>query len=248
MSTYIISTGSSHDSGWQDQKTRPEFRKATKNMLMVSSAVKQTLGDLIIPPTIGLVLGSSYGELETTKDFLITFARLGIARPFLFSSSLHNATSGFVSLHFGIKGPSVTISQRFFTAENSLEAATILLSSGQCSLCLVVVCDSLVEDLADGFSEAYPSGTKLTEGATAILLANNEGLKLIEKNPLGLLGKIKFDETNLETEREGGLSYYDSNALDLLRADLLKLQPEFNLTLLKPNGSHSVIEWARLGV
>jgi len=84
MSIFIVATGSSHDTDWRAQRSLPEFRKATKNMLMVSSAIRQTLGPLQVPPDMGLVVGSSYGELETTKEFLITYAKLGLARPFLF--------------------------------------------------------------------------------------------------------------------------------------------------------------------
>jgi hypothetical protein len=244
MSAFILSTGSSHNCDWKSQRSLPEFRKATKNMLMVSGAVKASLGALKIPPSMALVLGSSYGELETTKDFLVTFATLGVARPFLFASSLHNATSGFVSLHFGIKGPSVTVSQRFFTAENSLDIGLSILESKQSSLCLVVVADSLVEDLTAGFCEAYPLGTRLSEGATALLLANEEGLKLSQHKPLGTLNTIEFEERNLGSNFSD-LSFYDSNALDLLREDLLSSQPKYELKLKKPDGSQSMIRWTR---
>jgi len=133
------------------------------------------------------------------------------------------------------------------TAENSLDTATTILKSKQCSLCLVVVADSLVEDLADGFSQAYPKGTNLSEGATAFLLASEEGLKHLNQKPLGQLTKVQFDDDkNLPHKPfaiKDFISYYDSNALDLLRADILSPRPEYTLNLQKPDGSQSLIQW-----
>ena len=224
-------------------KMQPQFRKATKNMMLATCAIKNALGDFSIDQSLSLIIGSSYGELDTTKTFLTTLAVNGIARPFLFQNSLHNATSGFITLNFGIRGPALSVSNRYFTGENALEVASLLLNSGQGLFALVVAVDSLVEDLGAGNREIYPPEIQVTEGATALLLANDEGVRRLNKIPAALLEDIQYFSGPSE-ELCG--EYYDSDALERLTREILSKNGGYSLKLPKPNGTHSIITWNRV--
>jgi Beta-ketoacyl synthase, N-terminal domain len=149
----------------------PTWRKATRNMILATASMERTLAPLAlsaeVKSSMGLVLGSISGELETSADFLTTLSRQKIARPVLFQNSLHNATTGFASIHFRIQGPSFTISTGAKTPGESLALASSLIKEGFCGLCMV----SLVEAhkvMADLIQES------VGEGAVSVLLASKE--------------------------------------------------------------------------
>jgi 3-oxoacyl-(acyl-carrier-protein) synthase len=151
----------------------PQNRKATKNMLLALSASQSLLGSIKTNDRFALVLGSSFGELETTKDFLVALDK-GMARPFLFQSSLHNATTGFLTMNLGITGPSITISQKQATAESVRETAQMLLQSGKADVVMTVVVESEVPGL----------DIDIKRFSKAVLFANEVGLETLGAKPL----------------------------------------------------------------
>lgn len=93
---------------------RPELRRATRNMVAALEQVEALLatlpdGWLDAHRAIPVVVGTDDGELATTTAFLETLGRTGVARPFLFQSSLHHATLGFLSERLGLRGPGFTV-------------------------------------------------------------------------------------------------------------------------------------------
>jgi 3-oxoacyl-(acyl-carrier-protein) synthase len=245
--SYILAHSTLENIQWKDSQSFPEFRKATANMLMAVSVIKPIISRLKNISSVALVLGSNHGELETSKNFLRTLASTGVARPFLFQSSLHNATTGFVTLHYGIQGPSLTVSQSHFTGENVLRTALSLIQSGLHPLVIALTVDSLFTGMADGFREIYPQGIELSEGAGAILLASEAGMKDLDLKPLGTLNKIEtYNERATPSFSENPIPYYESNAIEVFCRELDSLEPKFNLELLKPNGSRSSIQWSKL--
>jgi hypothetical protein len=215
----------------ENLKTRAEFRKATLNMLMCHVAVEKALGgiDKNSNEKMGMVFGSSLGELEITKDFLVTLAETGIARPFLFQNSLHNATPGFLSLHFGIRGPTATVSTGIDTAEDSLELAREWLNAGLCEKVLVVTAESCPVDLQEIAQSLLPAGVRLGEGAAALCLSNGitrsvNTIGSIERFSSGSPGNPEF--------------FHDCIALENLVKSIGTTDRVVNS---KPNGSYSVI-------
>jgi 3-oxoacyl-(acyl-carrier-protein) synthase len=161
---------------------RPEFRKASASMLLAYHAVNSLLAPFAAlsrgeRQQIGLVLGSSNGEFEVTKDFLKALGQENIARPFLFQKSLHNSTLGFLSLQFQLSGPGMTVSNVFFSGEDAIAASMDLLEAQRCSLCIAVAVDTMVPELEGVRNLTYPAGLHRGEGAAAILLATEAGLK-----------------------------------------------------------------------
>ncbi|MEQ1875941.1 MAG: beta-ketoacyl synthase chain length factor [Bdellovibrionia bacterium] len=146
-------------------ETRPEFRRATRNMRLCASAAEETLKAARDRTRLGVVLGTNLGELETTTDFLTTWASQNLARPLLFQNSLHNATIGFLTLHFGIRGPSATISNRNSSPADSLDLALTWLADGIAEDVLVLTVDSPVARM--------PHARGLSDESYALLLSRN---------------------------------------------------------------------------
>src|SRR5689334_19579342 len=82
---------------------RPDFRRATEAMTMAYDSCIQALSPLQSflsekdRDDLALYVGSVYGELDATKDFLSEYYNSQIVRPILFQNSLHNAILGFLS-------------------------------------------------------------------------------------------------------------------------------------------------------
>ncbi len=153
-------------------QTPPQWRKATRNMIMATASIERALGK--VPGFIdranedtGLVLGSSSGELDTSSEFLITLDRMKVARPLLFQNSLHNATTGFASIHFRLTGPTFSISSGLQMPRETLLMAQALLEDGVCRACLVTLVEG--HRLLSGFIKE-----SVDEGAATVLLAEAE--------------------------------------------------------------------------
>ena len=131
----VVGTGKARLGDVEAWRDLPEFRKASVPMMLAAKALEHSLASLTPSALrnkadLGLVVGVDHGELEVTKDFLVTLAQKGIARPFLFQSALHNATLGFLSMRHGLTGPGLTTSTHEFAGEDALELAADLVRGG----------------------------------------------------------------------------------------------------------------------
>lgn len=163
----------------------PQWRKATRNMMTATLSMERALAH--VPGWMeraheetGLVLGSNSGELETSSEFLTTLSRTKVARPLLFQNSLHNATTGFASIHYKLTGPTFSVSSGAQLPLESLEMARSLLSEGICRACLVTLVE--VNRMLAGYIQQ-----DVNEGAATVLLATDEFAA-----ELGFGGKPEF--------------------------------------------------------
>ncbi|HEX4924917.1 MAG TPA: beta-ketoacyl synthase chain length factor [Bdellovibrionales bacterium] len=158
------------------EELRPEFRRATANMKLCASALERLFeqAPALDRRSCGLVLGTSFGELETTSDFLGTLAAQGVARPLLFQNSLHNATTGFLSLHFKMQGPTATLCDRAHAGHYALTTALLWLEAGLTDWVIAIECDTPVP--------ALPHEPLPRAGAAAALLtrSDDEGRLTVE--------------------------------------------------------------------
>lgn len=249
MNLHVLAVGTARGKDLSKYVAMPDFRKATANMVKCYAAVEPILEKFpkLTQSETGtaLILGSSYGEMAMTTEFLNTLATQGIARPLLFQNSLHNATLGFLAIRLGITGPSMTLSHRHFTGENCLEAASLLLGSGT-PLCIVMSVESRVTELGPAMRQNYPSVVELGEGAAALLLASEETARR-----LGLPSLAVIDSVECASDCGGDLSgsYYDSDALERLvnaieDASCSGVLPR-ELKLHKPDRSSSTLVLSR---
>lgn len=164
MTPVIVSVGSFLAAELERMTPRPEWRKATRNMIMGTLSIDRALADLQIDRAdCALVLGSMSGELETSSEFLTSWSRQKLARPILFQNSLHNATTGFASIHFGFTGPTLSVSSFENTPRESLALGMAMLESCRFSVVTLVEGHRHMAKLID---------VQVTEGAvTAVLCA-----------------------------------------------------------------------------
>ncbi len=243
MSLFVVGYGVATQETANQFKTDPKFRKATNNMLWALSAAEKALTMTRELPThdIHLVLGTSHGELEVTKDFLFTLHSGGAARPFLFQNSLHNATAGFLALRMGLQNTSVTVSNGHLTGEKAIETARLLLQSKKPRAALVVCVEGHVESLWPASKLNYKNVT-LRPGSAALILVNQAAL--IQFNLRALLRIDKTDFT--ESKNSIGGDFYDSNGLEEIISQVLsKTDARSPLILGKPDGQASEIYFQR---
>ena len=232
--------------------TRPEFRKATRlmqNCLGVSelclSRLQPQLNDLLRTnrfENMCTIVGTSLGEIEVTRDFLVTLSQTGMARPILFQNSLHNAVNGFITMTLGLRGPSITVSQRFVTGENAIEAAQLLLAP-QAPFALVVCGEIVVEGFLPAYRKHYPSGVELVDGASAMVLATEAAVKEYSLKPAIWLEEIRLGGHGVFMDSR----YYDSDGLEKIIRALRKSETGLReVQLTKPNGSMSTTAFQRV--
>lgn len=125
---------------------------------------------------LGLVVGTGYGGLQATIDFLDGIAARGAAfgSPTAFHQSVHHSPAGQISLALKITGPSLTCSAREISGEAALRNALDLLYLRRCEKVLVVCSDEVVMALESAF-KAFGAPWVPAEGAGAVLLGPGGG-------------------------------------------------------------------------
>lgn len=240
MSVFVLGAGTAQQAELAALAKLGEFRKATPNMMLAYSAITAALGEVTgesaLPKEepIAMVLGSSYGELDVTQEFLATVGSTGVARPLLFQSSLHNATLGFLTLKLGITGPTFTVSSGALTGERALETAMALLEGGLTKYCLVVG----VERHSPALAEPMALVGHQKDGAGALFLASNS-------NDNAALAEIQ--SVSYGTAAEGTQSLNHSDAIERLAEQILRRSShEQTLVLRKSDGAAAMIQWKDL--
>lgn len=249
MNMKILSYGVAGAESLEPFRQKPSFRKATRAMMLACASIEAALaaqGGIrsvfeTRPERFGLVMGSAFGELETTKDFLTTLADTGMARPLLFQNSLHNSTTGFASIHFSFTGPVLTTSHGIFVAEHSLELASLLLEREHCDFCLVTVFDTFLPELG-GTSGA--NGKR--EGASTLVLSRAGCFE-----EAGLRAEASIQDVTCHRQIGSSKLSYDAlflngeNTLDRLFAALAQGERGGELRIEKPGQCHSLLKWER---
>jgi 3-oxoacyl-(acyl-carrier-protein) synthase len=196
------------------------------------------------------VFGTSHGELEVTKDFLVTLSTKGLARPILFQNSLHHSTLGFISLKLGISGPGITVSNHFFSGEDAVSAAIDLIEGGHCDIAVTVAVDTIVGGLEAALGQYYPGGTIKAEGAGCLILANDAGLKRLGVTPLAAFGGItinhQISKQKTKSEHIEVYSDYDADGVEKIALYLQETKALKTLSLKKPDGTLAIIRWEKL--
>ncbi len=228
MKIEILNFGEAMPAQLEAFRMMPSFRKATRAMTLACASIANACNADPKTSTIlqenasrfALVLGSAFGELETTKDFLKTFADTGAARPLLFQNSLHNSTSGFASIHFHLTGPVITVSHGLFSFEHSLEAANLLLQQRQADFVIVTFVETFLTDLASVENEP---GRKSVDMSMSVLVTSNEALMREGLRSLGTIHDV-FCRRKLKADfpTYSDTCYSESPAIERLRDEMKK--------------------------
>lgn len=142
----------------------------------------------------GLVIGSEYGDLQSTEAFDAGFLRRGPRglSAFLFPHTVMNAIAGTVSMALGIKGPMLTLNQAGVAGELAVARAIALLAAGRAPAVIACGVDELFpvlyevlglldvpsprgggEEACTPFDQRH-NGPVMGEGATAVVLETPE--------------------------------------------------------------------------
>lgn len=163
-----------------------QARRLPRLERMALAAARQALSaqGVVPSPSRALVLGTGYGGLTATVDFLEGLANRGYAfgSPSAFHRSLHHSPTGQLSIALGLRGPSLTVSAREVTGEAALAAGLELLESGRAESVLVVAADEWTPVLDEGFRAfGVAQDFELGEGAAAVLLGVGAGRFRVER-------------------------------------------------------------------
>lgn len=106
------------------------------------------------PERIGIALGCGFGGIANSSEFLTGFFQDGVSglSPMLFPNTVANASAGNTSIEYGLKGPNITIIQRFCSAESAVLAACRFIEEGRVDLMLAGGVDELTPQMLRGFA------------------------------------------------------------------------------------------------
>jgi 3-oxoacyl-[acyl-carrier-protein] synthase II len=98
------------------------------------------------PERIGIALGCGFGGLANSAEFLGGYFSHGVEglAPMLFPNTVSNAPASNTSIEHGLKGPNITLVQRFCSAETALLAACRFIAEGKADVMLAGGVDDLI--------------------------------------------------------------------------------------------------------
>lgn len=170
----LIAQNHLHLSEIDQASLEPAFRRATPNMLLSTFVCQELLRKVAQVPTdqVSLLLGSLFGEVGASLDFLKTYHDTKVPRPILFQNSLHNSTVGFTTIQLGLTGPALTISTDHLTSQSAFDLVENMLDDTPfLILCFV---DSIPESLYPQYLRHTPILEKYQNRAHGFLLCTAE--------------------------------------------------------------------------
>jgi len=145
-----------------DRELMKKVRRADKlskmAVIAASEALRNSTGEDINRKKTGIIAATALGAHVTTFDFLDNILEYGEASvsPTTFSNSVHNAAASYISSVLGTEGPTLTVTDFFFSFHNALQLAQSWLLEKRCDYILAGVTEQY------GSVQAYVHDTKLT--------------------------------------------------------------------------------------
>lgn len=189
--------------------------------------------------TMGLVVGTEFGDLRSTEAFGLGFLRKGPVglSPLLFPNTVMNAMAGTVSVALGIKGPMLTLNQTGIAGEVAVARAIALIQAERAPAVLACGVDEifplLYETLVrghipspqDGKEEACRpfdrrhNGPVLGEGATAIMLESPASARARDATILAEVRGVRWGGRPVRPQRYPASGQLSRRVLDGVVAD-----------------------------
>jgi hypothetical protein len=106
------------------------------------------------PERIGIALGCGFGGVANSAEFLGGYFNGGVEglSPMLFPNTVSNAPASNASIEHGLKGPNVTMVQRFCSAESAFLMACRFIAEGRADVMLTGGADDLMPLMIAGFA------------------------------------------------------------------------------------------------
>lgn len=173
MNFELIAFSEVHESTLIQQEQNPVYRKATRNMLAADYVCQQVLKnfDRNSKNDLGFILGTRFGELTSTLEFLTAFDEGRPLSPIHFQNSLHNSTLGFICINNQLTGPALTVSCGSNTEKSLMDTAEAIGSFTPFVLLCTV--DYIPESLKHNYYVAHPELKKHDGWARAFLVKSS---------------------------------------------------------------------------
>jgi len=127
------------------------------------------------PERIGIALGSGFCGVSTSAEFLDGYFSGGVEGliPMIFPNTVPNSPASNASIELGIKGPNVTLVQRFCSAESAFMLACGFIEEGRADVMLTGGSDEMIPMIIKGISamgQMTRSSVPFGEGCGVIVL------------------------------------------------------------------------------
>ena len=139
-------------------KTRRLDRLSAWALVASALAIKDAGIDLnqVDRSRVAVVCATAFGCVELTEAFYLSAASNGWngTDPSAFPETLPSAPASHVSMFHGLRGPNVTVSDKYFAGETALMQSASLLRQGQADLAIVLAGDALARTLYSWYEVA----------------------------------------------------------------------------------------------
>lgn len=179
----------------------------------------------IAPERIGIMLGCGFGGIANSIDFLTGYFRDGVngLNPMLFPNVVSNAAASNASIEHGLKGPNVTLIQRFCSAESAFMMACRCIEEGRADIMLTGGADDLTPQMITGFAatgQLRRYASSFGEGSGVLVLESAAHAARRGGVPKAVLEQINTVGLLLKGSETEGLSRLLANSAS---CDLLSL-------------------------
>lgn len=139
-------------------KTRRLDRLSAWALVASSLAIKDAGIDLaqLDRSRVAVVFATAFGCIELTEAFYLSAAANGWNRtdPITFPETLASAPASHVSMFHGLRGPNITVSNKYFAGESAIMQAASVIRQGQADLAIALAGDALARTLYAWYEQA----------------------------------------------------------------------------------------------
>jgi len=128
------------------------------------------------PERCGLILGTSFGPMQTNFDVLDLIVKGEQTSPTLFSHSVFNAAAGYLSRIFNLRGSALTLTDFAYPFFQALQQGCLAITSGQLERCLVLQVETYSELLQDARVRIYHKEAAGWPAGSVCWLLEREGI------------------------------------------------------------------------
>jgi 3-oxoacyl-[acyl-carrier-protein] synthase II len=149
---------------WDPKRAVPPalLRRMDHVSQMVVCAAREALDDAALAldgpaaEAAGIVLGTAFGDLVETEEFLgrLVAKGPGLVNPLVFPNLVLNAPTGYVSIELGIRGPNMTVCRGEASGEAALATAYDAIVSGHARVLLAGAADEISPVLFHVYKDA----------------------------------------------------------------------------------------------
>jgi hypothetical protein len=139
-------------------KTRRLDRLSAWALVASSLAIKDAGIDLtqVDRSRVAVVFATAFGCVELTEAFYLSAVANGWngTDPITFPETLASAPASHVAMFHSLRGPNITVSNKYFSGESAMIQAAGLLRRGQADIAIVISGDVLARTLYSWYEEA----------------------------------------------------------------------------------------------